>query len=106
MSAVLQVMCAPGGCQISLEMWGLVFEATECADFVQFAGRVLSGSHVQAQQAQALARAALCCPETARLWMKGDTQPGWAAMLRVFVAARATFEDDAAMRAAFLGVTR
>lgn len=95
---------APDGLQISLAAWAKIIETTECSDFLSFCGRRLSGgSHIQARQCEALARVAMCEPETARLWIKGDSQPAWSRMMRITAATRATYPTDDAMRADFLG---
>ena len=58
---------------LSLEkLVDLILDTTEPLDQVKFYGWVLSDrSHVQHQQALALARAAGRSPETARLWLNG-----------------------------------
>lgn len=89
--------------QVSLAKWAAIIEDTDNADFLRFCGARLSGSGVQARQCRALAAAALCAPETARLWLSGASHPCWQNMLAVFLATRLTYPDDAAMRRAFAG---
>ncbi len=87
--------------QMSFEkLWQVILrETTEQGRFM-FAGMVLSGgSHVQHQQAIAIAGACEVSPQSATNWLNGAA--GCSKEMRLFVAVRATFPSEAHMIAAY-----
>lgn len=87
--------------QMSFEkIWDLILDRTSEQGRFMFAGMVLSGgSHVQHQQAIAIALVCEVTPQTATNWLTGAA--GCSKEMRVFVAVRSKFESEAALIAAY-----